>query len=48
MSSFNSLSSQVINFIEKNISLKNLKKVFIIYEGTTISKKCNFLFKKEE
>ena len=47
MSSFNSLSSQVINFIEKNISLKNLKKVFIIYEGQPYQKNVISYLKKK-
>jgi hypothetical protein len=47
MSSFNFLSNQVIDYIDKNISLKNLKKVFIVYEGQPYQKNIIFYLKKK-
>lgn len=47
MSSFNSLSDQLINYIEKNISSEKIKKIFIIYEGQPFQKNIINYFKKK-
>ena len=47
MSSFNSLSDQLINYIEKNISSEKIKKIFIIYEGQPFQKNIIKYFKKK-
>lgn len=47
MSSFSSLSDQVVEFIRKNISSQNLKKIFLIYEGQPYQKNIIFYFKKK-
>ena len=46
MSSFSSLSDQILDFIKKNISIRNLKKVFIIYEGQPYQKNIILYLKK--
>lgn len=49
MSSFNSLSEQVKEFFDENISYKYLKKVFFVYEGQPYQKNIiNYLRKKNK
>ena len=48
MSSLNSLSDQIIEFFNKNISLKKLKKVFVIYEGQPYQKNLVSYFKTKK
>ena len=47
MSSFNSLSYQIIEFFKKNISIKKINKMFVVYEGQPYQKNIIHYLKKK-
>jgi hypothetical protein len=48
ISSFNSLSKQLIEFINENIQIDKLKKMFIIYEGQPYQKNLIYFLKQKK